>query len=135
MHFTQFYYTFTTIGSYNSPRVRNKILRSTSVVSEDYSSGVKLLPETSSLTTSSWAIYSIHFVILSSKVRVELPFENRFVGNSKKRIQVKWTLVKAWVQFYRGKLYLFIYYLLLSYHRAEASIQANYSSFYNKLRF
>src|SRR6266540_3354558 len=32
---------------------------------------------------------------------------------------------------YRGKLYLFIYYLLLSYHRAEASIQANYSSFYN----
>src|SRR6266511_2969745 len=36
---------------------------------------------------------------------------------------------------YRGKLYLFIYYLLLSYHRAEASIQANYSSFYNKLKF
>src|SRR6266540_391949 len=36
---------------------------------------------------------------------------------------------------YRGKLYLFIYYLLLSYHLAEASIQANYSSFYNKLKF
>src|SRR6266542_3551549 len=36
---------------------------------------------------------------------------------------------------YRGKLYLFIYYLLLSYHRAEASIQVNYSSFYNKLKF
>src|SRR6266542_18732 len=36
---------------------------------------------------------------------------------------------------YRGKLYLFIYYLSLSYHRAEASIQANYSSFYNKLEF
>src|SRR6266540_5963516 len=36
---------------------------------------------------------------------------------------------------YRGKLYLLIYYLLLSYHRAEASIQANYSSFYNKLKF
>src|SRR6266511_1390443 len=36
---------------------------------------------------------------------------------------------------YRGKLYLFIYYLLLSYHRAEALIQANYSSFYNKLKF
>src|SRR6266508_6414868 len=36
---------------------------------------------------------------------------------------------------YRGKLYLCIYYLLLSYHRAEASIQANYSSFYNKLKF
>src|SRR6266540_588579 len=35
---------------------------------------------------------------------------------------------------YRGMLYLFIYYLLLSYHRAEASIQANYSSFYNKLK-
>src|SRR6266542_3859654 len=33
---------------------------------------------------------------------------------------------------YREKLYLFIYYLSLSYHRAEASIQANYSSFYNK---
>src|SRR6266498_5726061 len=33
---------------------------------------------------------------------------------------------------YRGKLYLFIYYLSLSYHRAEALIQANYSSFYNK---
>src|SRR6266496_4442250 len=36
---------------------------------------------------------------------------------------------------YRGKLYLFIHYLFLSYHRAEASIQANYSSFYNKLKF
>src|SRR6266542_3371652 len=36
---------------------------------------------------------------------------------------------------YGGKLYLFIYYLFLSYHRAEASIQANYSSFYNKLEF
>src|SRR6266540_4452004 len=37
---------------------------------------------------------------------------------------------------YRGKLYLlFIFYLLLSYHRAEASIQVNYSSFYNKLKF
>src|SRR6266542_3837467 len=36
---------------------------------------------------------------------------------------------------YRGKLYLFICCLLLSYHRAEASIQANYSSFYNKLTF
>src|SRR6266498_4541730 len=36
---------------------------------------------------------------------------------------------------YKGKLYLFIYYLLLSYHRAEASIQANYNSFYNKLKF
>src|SRR6266540_2854747 len=36
---------------------------------------------------------------------------------------------------YRGKLYLFIHYLLLSYHQAEASIQANYSSFYNKLKF
>src|SRR6266540_1971144 len=36
---------------------------------------------------------------------------------------------------YRGKLYSFIYYLLLSYHRAEALIQANYSSFYNKLQF
>src|SRR6266498_681576 len=36
---------------------------------------------------------------------------------------------------YRGKLYLFIYYLLLSYSQAEASIQANYSSFYNKLKF
>src|SRR6266540_86449 len=35
---------------------------------------------------------------------------------------------------YRGKLYLFIYYPLLSYHRAEASIQANYSSFYNKFK-
>ncbi len=36
---------------------------------------------------------------------------------------------------YRRNLYLFIYYLLLSYHRAEASIQVNYSSFYNKLKF
>ena len=36
---------------------------------------------------------------------------------------------------YREKLYLFIYYFLLSYHRAEALIQANYSSFYNKLKF
>src|SRR6266542_6331079 len=35
---------------------------------------------------------------------------------------------------YRGKLYLFII-SYFSYHRAEASIQANYSSFYNKLRF
>src|SRR6266542_3352315 len=36
---------------------------------------------------------------------------------------------------YRGKLYLFIHYLLFSYSQAEASIQANYSSFYNKLKF
>src|SRR6266540_5042807 len=36
---------------------------------------------------------------------------------------------------YREKLYLFIYYFLLSYHQAEALIQANYSSFYNKLKF
>src|SRR6266540_2766882 len=36
---------------------------------------------------------------------------------------------------YRGKLYLFIHFFLLSYHRAEALIQANYSSFYNKLQF
>src|SRR6266545_343977 len=36
---------------------------------------------------------------------------------------------------YREKLYLFIYYLFFSYHRAEALIQANYSSFYNKLKF
>src|SRR6266540_3399975 len=36
---------------------------------------------------------------------------------------------------YREKLYIFIYCLLLSYYRAEASIQANYSSFYNKLKF
>src|SRR6266498_1909228 len=36
---------------------------------------------------------------------------------------------------YRGKLYLFICSSLLSYHRAETSIQVNYSSFYNKLTF
>ncbi len=35
----------------------------------------------------------------------------------------------------RKKLYLFIYYFLLSYHKVEASIQANYSFFYNKLKF
>src|SRR6266540_1743091 len=108
MHFTQSYNTFTTIGSYNSPRLRNKILRSTSVISQDYSSWVKLLPETFSLATSSWTIYCIHFVILLSKVRVELPFEDRVVGNSKKRTQVKWTLVKAWVQFIEEScIYLF----------------------------
>src|SRR6266542_2921942 len=54
VHFTRSYYSFTTIGSYNSPRLRNKIRRSTSVISQDYSSWIKLLPETFSLTTSSW---------------------------------------------------------------------------------
>ena len=33
VHFTRSYYSFTTISSYNSPRVRNKILRFTSVSS------------------------------------------------------------------------------------------------------
>src|SRR6266540_3092955 len=85
VHFTRSYYSFTTIGSYNSPRLRNKIRRSTSVISQDYSSWIKLLPETFSLTTSSWMIYGIHFVILPSRVRVELPFENRVVSNSRKK--------------------------------------------------
>ena len=44
--------------------------------------------------------------------RFELPFENKFVGNSKKRIQVKRTLVKAWVQFIEES---YIYLLVISY--------------------
>src|SRR6266540_3132953 len=51
-----------------------------------------------------------------------------------KRYKLKYTC-KGVGSIYRGKLYLFIYYFLLSYHRAEVSIQANYSSFYNKLTF
>ncbi len=41
------------IGSYNSPRVRNKILRSTSVGSQYDSTGIKSLKETSTTNSSS----------------------------------------------------------------------------------
>ncbi len=53
MHFTQSYNIFTTIGSYNSPRVRNKILCSTNVGSQYYSTWVKSLKETSTIDSSS----------------------------------------------------------------------------------
>src|SRR6266498_4398803 len=44
-----------------------------------------------------WLLRLRRFIAYTFRVKIELPFENRFVGNSKKRIQIKWTLVKAWI--------------------------------------
>src|SRR6266498_2158878 len=71
--------------------------------------GVKLLPETSSSTTSSWAIYCVHFVNTFLKGS-RMNYLSR-IGSSviqEKEIQIKWRLVKAWVRFIEEScIYLF----------------------------
>src|SRR6266498_385744 len=86
-----------------------------------------------------WLLHLGRFIVYTLlhffRVKIELPFENRFVDNSKKRIQVKWIFVKVWVRFLAEScIYLFtISYLATSelrpqFRRTTAPFITNYDS-------
>ena len=115
MHFTRSYKLVTIIGFYNSSRVCNKILRSTSVGSQYYSAWVKSLEKTSTTNSPSWLGGYIQLTWKLAYFDNWKKYLSRISSSviQKKRIQVKRTLVKAWIQFIEEScIYLFIFYYL-----------------------